>query len=108
MMQLDMFVDEWMKILYALSFMHRGIVQVWVKNETNMVLSHTSTFSTLKRLLTGIEKTFSNPDQERMAQDQLHTLKMKMGMTVDESTAKFETLVGRISLNEVTLEDTFV
>jgi len=46
-MQLDMFIDERMKILYALSFMCGGIVQVLTENETNAVLSHTSTFSTL-------------------------------------------------------------
>jgi len=34
-----------MKILYALSFMDRGIVQVWAENETNVVLSHMSMFS---------------------------------------------------------------
>jgi len=50
-MQLNTFVDKRMKILYALSFRHRGIVQVWAKNETNVVLSHTSMFSTLAGLL---------------------------------------------------------
>jgi len=63
-----------MKILYALSFMHGGIAQVWAKNETNMVLSHTSMFSTLVGLLAGIERTFSDPDQERTAHMQLHAL----------------------------------
>jgi len=57
-MQLDMFADERMKILYALSFMHGGIVQVWAKNETTMILSHSSTFSTLAELLAGIKRTF--------------------------------------------------
>jgi len=31
-MQLDTFADERMKILYALSFMHGGIAQVWAEN----------------------------------------------------------------------------
>jgi len=31
-MQLDTFTDERMKILYALSFMHGGIAQVWAEN----------------------------------------------------------------------------
>jgi len=31
MMQLDTFLDERMKILYALSFMCGGMVQVWQK-----------------------------------------------------------------------------
>ena len=30
-MQLNMFADKRMKILYALSFMHGGIAQVWAK-----------------------------------------------------------------------------
>jgi len=50
-----------MKILYALSFMHGGIVQVCAENETNEVLSHTSTFSTLVELLASIERTFGDP-----------------------------------------------
>jgi len=71
-MQLE---DKRMKILYALSFMKGGIAQVWAKNKTNVVLFHMSTFSTLTELLAGIERTFSNPDWERTARTQLHTLK---------------------------------
>ena len=82
MMQPDMFKDERMKILYALSFMHGGIVQVWAKNETNVVLSHMSMFSTLVELLAGVERTFGNPDWEWTAHSQLHALKMMMGMMV--------------------------
>ena len=62
MMQLDTFADEKMKILYALSFMQGGIVQVWAQNKTNIVLSHTSTFSTLTGLLACIKRTFRDPD----------------------------------------------
>src|SRR5882672_5525456 len=87
-MQLDTFSDERMKILYALSFMHRGIVQVWAKNETNAILSHSSTFTTLSELLAGIMRTFRDPNIERMARDQVHALKMTTGMTADEYTAK--------------------
>src|SRR5882724_4959626 len=97
-----------MKILYALSFMHGGIAQVWGKNETNVVLSHTSMFSTLTELLAGIERTFSDPDQERTAHTQLHTFKMMMGMTADEYMVKFEMLTGRTGFNEVALEDMFI
>src|SRR5882724_6192253 len=99
MMQLNTFVDERMKILYALSFMHGVIAHVWAKNETNTILSHSSTFSTLAELLVGIE---------RMACAQLHTLKMMMGMTADEYMAKFEMLVGRTSFNKVALEEAFI
>src|SRR5882724_1292749 len=75
-MELDTFADERMKILYALSFMCGGIAQVWAKNETNAILSYTSTFATLTKLLSSIERTFGDPDRERMAHAQLHTLKM--------------------------------
>ena len=61
-MQLDTFSDERMKILYALPFMCGGIVQVWAENETNVILSHTSTFTTLTKLLAGIMRTFGDPD----------------------------------------------
>src|SRR5882724_12456447 len=53
-MQLHTFADERMKILYACSFMHGGIAQVWAKNETNVILSYTSTFATLTKLLSSI------------------------------------------------------
>ena len=65
------------------------------KNETNTVLSHSSTFSTLTELLAGIEGTFRPPDQERMACTQLHTLKMMMGMMADKYIAKIKMLMGR-------------
>ena len=61
-MQLNTFVDERIKILYTLSFMRRGIGKVWAENKTNMILSHTSMFSTLAELLEGIERTFGDPD----------------------------------------------
>src|SRR5882672_3828 len=107
-MQLDTFSDERMKILYALSFMHGGIAQVWAENVTNVVLSHSSTFTTLAELLAGITRTFGDPDRERTARAQLHTLKMTTGMSADEYMAKFEMLAGRTSFNEAALEDTFI
>src|SRR5882672_5551469 len=107
-MQLDNFVDERMKILYALSFMHGGIAQVWAENETNAILSHTSTFTTLSKLLAGITRTFGDPDRERMVHSQLHALRMTMGMMADEYMAKFEMLAGRTSFNKVALEDAFI
>jgi len=60
-MQLNTFADGRMKILYALSFMCGGIAQVWAENKTNVVLSHTSMFSTLAELLAGIKRTFRDP-----------------------------------------------
>src|SRR5882724_3308229 len=61
-MQLNMFVDERMKILYALSFMCGAIAQVWAENETNVILSYTSMFATLTKLLSSIERTFGDPN----------------------------------------------
>src|SRR5882724_8031578 len=107
-MQLNTFVDERMKILYAFSFMHRGIAQVWAENETNAILSYTSMFATLAKLLSSIERTFGDPDQERTACAQLHTLKMTMGMTADEYTAKFKMLADRTGFNDAALEDAFI
>ena|SRR5882724_6334347 len=96
------------KILYTLFFMCRGIAQVWAENKTNVVLSHMSMFSTLAELLVSIERTFGNPDWERMAHPQFHTLKMMMGMMASKYMAKFELLVGRTGLNQVALEDLFI
>ena len=96
-----------MKILYALSFMHGGIAQVQAENETNVVLCHTSTFSTLVVLLASIERTFGDPDLESVVHAQLHTLKMMMGMMANEYTAKLEMLAGRTGFNEVALEDVY-
>src|SRR5882672_7792759 len=107
-MQLNTFTDERMKILYALSFMHGGIVQVWAENETNVILSHASTFSNLAELLAGITRTFGDPNRERMAHTQLHALKMTMGIMADEYMAKFEMLAGRAGFNEAAFEDTFI
>ena len=97
-----------MEILYTLSFMQGGIMQVWAENETNMVISHTSMFSTLVGLLACIKRTFGDPDQERTAHAQLHALKMMTGMMSDEYTAKFKMLAERPGFNEVALEDACV
>ena len=105
-----MTLDERMKMLYALSlsFMHRGIAQVWAENKNNVVLSHMSTFSTLSELLAGVEGTLGDPDWERTACTQLHTLKMMMGMMANEYTAKFKILAGRTGHNKAALEDAFI
>src|SRR5882672_1456970 len=107
-MQLNTFTDERMKILYALSIMHGGIVQVWAENKTKTVLSHTPMFSTLTELLAGIERTFGDPNRERMACAQLHVLKMTTGMMADKYMAKFEMLAGRTSFNKAALEDALI
>src|SRR5882724_5981224 len=107
-MQIDAFAYERMKILYVLSFMHGGMAQVWAANETSMVLANTSTFNTLEGILTSIERTFGDPNKERTARAQLHTLRMTPGMTAEEDMANFEMISGRTGFNDATLEDTYV
>ena len=88
--------------------MRGGIAQVWAENETNVILSYTSMFATLAELLSSIERTFGDPDQERTARAQLHALKMTTGMMADEYTARFEMLADRTGFNDAALEDTFI
>src|SRR5882724_7987812 len=107
-MQIDAFADERMKILYVLSFMCQGMAQVWAANETSVVLANTSTFNTLEGLLTSIESTFGDPDNERMAHAQLHALRMTPGMTTEEYTTNFEMISGRTGFNHAALQDTYV
>ena len=83
-MQINAFIDERMKILYVLSFMSGGMAQVWAANKTSVALANTSTFNTLKGLLTSIERTLGDLDRERTAHTQLHLLKMMPGMTAEE------------------------
>src|SRR5882724_4452604 len=105
-MQLNAFADERMKILYTLSFMQGEMAQVWVANETSVILDNMSSFSTLVELLASIKGTFSNPDWEWTACTQLHTLKLTLGMTAEEYMASFEMLATWTSFNEAAFEDT--
>src|SRR5882724_10289 len=107
-MQIDTFANERMKSLYTLSLMSGGMAHVWAANETSATLANTSTFNTLKGLLTSIERTFSNPDRERMAHTQLHALKMTPVMTAEEYMANFEMLAGRTGFNIEALEDAYI
>jgi len=107
-MQLDAFMDERMKILYTLSFMWGGMAQVWAANNTSAILDNMSSFGTLAELLASIERTFGDPDRERTAHTQLHTLKMTPGMMAEEYTASFKMLATWTSFNEAALEDTYI
>ena len=107
-MNINTFTDKRMKILDMLTFMCRGMAQVWAANETNAVLANMSMFNTLAELLAAIERTFGDPDHERMAHNLLHVLKMTAGMTADEYTANFEMLTWRTSFNEATMEDAYI
>src|SRR5882724_1354130 len=107
-MELDAFADKRMKILYTLSFMQGEMAQVWVANETSVILVNMSSFSTLVELLASIKRTFSNPDWERTACTQLHALKMTMGMTAEEYMASFEMLATWTGFNEAAFEDMYI
>ena len=86
-MQTDTFVDERMKILYALSFMCGGMAQVWVANETLAVITGTSQMQTLDIFLESVEKTFRDPYRAWMARTQLHELKMAPGTMTEDYMA---------------------
>ena len=99
-MQMDTFTDKRMKVLYALSFMHRGTAQVWAANETMVVMNRKSQMQTLDIFLTNIERTFGDPDRAHTAHAQLHDLKMTPGTTAEDYTAQFKMLTGRTSFND--------
>ena len=86
-MQVDAFLDERMKVLYALSFMCGGTAQVWAANETMAVINGMSQMQTLNIFLENVEKTFGDPDRARTARTQLHDLKMTPGTTAEDYTA---------------------
>ena len=86
-MQADAFADERMKVLYALSFMHGGMAQVWAVNETMAVINGMSQIQTLDIFLENVEKTFGDPDRARTACAQLHDLKMTPGTTAEDYMA---------------------
>jgi len=102
MKQIDTFTDE----RHCNSW-----VEGWLKSgpqkQTNAVLANRSMFNTLGEFLAAIERTYGDPDHDRMAPTQLHALNMMAGMTTDEYTANFEMLAGR-SFNEEVLEDAYI
>ena len=107
-MQADTFADERMKVLYVLSFMHRGTAQVWAVNETMAVITGTFQMQTLDIFLESVEKTFGDPDQTQMARAQLHELKMTPSTTAEDYTAQFKMLAGRTGFNDTALKDIYV
>ena len=86
-MQANNFMDERMKVLYALSFMCRGTAQGWAANETMAVTTGTTQMQTLDILLESVEKTFRDPDRAWTACAQLHELKMTPGTMAEDYTA---------------------
>ena len=86
-MQADTFADKRMKILYALSFMHGGMAQVWAENKTMAVITGTSKMQTLDIFLESVKKTFRDPDKAWMAHAQLHELKMTPGTSAEDYVA---------------------
>ena len=107
-MPANAFVDEKMKVLYALVFMHGGTAQVWAANETMAVITGTSQMQTLDIFLESVEKTFGDPDQAQTACAQLHELRMTPGTTAEDYTAQFEMLAGRTGFNNAALKDIYV
>ena len=100
-MQVDAFADERMKVLYALSFMHGGMAQVWAANKTMAVINGTSQVQTLDIFLENVEKTFEDLDRARTACTQLHDLRMTPGTMAEDYTARFEMLAGWTSFTAV-------
>ena len=86
-MQADTFTDERMKFLYAPSFIHGGMAQVWAANETMAVITRTSQMQTLDIFLENVEKTFRDPGWAQTACAQLHELKMIPGTMAEDYTA---------------------
>ena len=107
-MQVDAFADERMKVLYALSFMCRGMAQVCAANETMAVINGTSQMQTLDIFLENVEKSFGDPDRARIARAQLHDLKMTPGTTAEDYSGRFEMLAGRTGFNDEALEDAYI
>ena len=107
-MQANTFMDERMKILYALSVMCGGTAQVWAANETMAVITRTSQMQTLDIFLESIKKTFGGLDWAWTAHAQLHELKMTPGTTAEDYMARFEMPAGRTSFNDAALKDIYI
>ena len=90
-MQADTFANKRMKILYALSFIHGGMAQVWAANKTMAVINGMTQMQTLDIFLENVEKTFRDPDQACMACAQLHELKMVPGTTASDARVQGQT-----------------
>ena len=107
-MQVDTFMDERMKVIYALSFMQRGMAEVLAVNETMAVINRRSQMQTLDIFLENVERTFGDPDRAHMAHAQLHDLKMTPSTMAEDYTAQFEMLACQTSFNDEALEDAYI
>ena len=105
--QPESFPDERTKILYALSFMTGGSAQIWAHNETEAVITGTSSVGSFEDFSRRVEEAFGDPDRAQTARTKLHDLKMTAGMSADEYTARFEILAGRTGFNDAALEDAY-
>ena len=85
--QADTFVDKRMKILYALSFMHRDMAQVWAANKTMAVITGMTQMQTLDIFLEHVERAFRDTDRAHMACAQLHELKMTHRIMAEDCMA---------------------
>ena len=88
------FPYERTKILYALSFITGSSAHTWAQNETETIITNTSTTDSPEEFLNRLEKVFGDPDHARTACTRLHNLKMTPSMSADDCTAQFEMLSG--------------
>ena len=84
-----------------------GSAHTWAQNETETIITNTSTTDSLEEFLNRLEKAFGDPDHARTACTKLHDLKMTPSMSADDYTAQFEMLSGRTSFNDEALEDAY-
>src|SRR3979490_1642529 len=61
------FLDDKMKILYALSFMSGGSAAIWAHNKIQVIIDGTSLITTFDEFTRQVEEAFGDPDHARTA-----------------------------------------
>ena len=56
------FSDDQTKILYTLSFMNRGMAEVWANNKMQVVINGTISITTFNKYIKRLKDAFGNPD----------------------------------------------
>ena len=98
------FLEDRFKILYMLSFMTKGLVQIWAHNITDAVIGGMSMIVMFAEFVKHVEYASSDPDRICTAQTKLCDLCMLPGMTTDDYTMQFEILASHASFNDEALE----
>src|SRR3979490_49484 len=101
------FMDDKMKMLYALSFISGGSAAIWAHNKTQAIIDGTSLITTFDEFTKQVEEAFGDPGRARTAHTKLRDLKMTSNMSADDYTAQFEILAGRTGFNDEALEDAY-